>query len=987
MELPQGKCTVGASTRCQVPLTVAGVQPLHCLIVHGPNKTTVTRWAAGALLNGKEFSTADFRPGDLLQIGEARLQLLATSPAAAVPPPDDYSEAPATTFSPESSTSPQQRPDANQTDRKRCRRLIQALRELRTDTASFKHQIDGLQHQLQEAQRERDRLCEKLDSLETHAGKQQQSSVEIDRLVAELSAACERCNAAESNQAELQSQVQQLQNERERLVAGTETSRQRQHSMEEAIQLRDQRIEQLQKELEEWQFSTRQAEEQIAQQRDQAARWETEREELLASRSDHQLREQKWEQARVAYGEQLTQLENQLDAVRATLDEAHQQGAHKEAETAQLQQQIESLKAERDQLLAERGAYEQQQQESQESLADRDRQIAQLKAEQQGIYDTLQSVEQGAFEQVDACARLQTQLNQIQSERDQLAEAFSLQQQQVAELETTLSERDHLIEQLGEEIDRAIEQREQIDQLKEQLAAEEETIRALRSQKEELSSEKQSWGEQNGEQENRFAELTAELEQARASLAARTEEKQRLEALCEQSRAELDSGRPQLEQLQQQVEVLEHEKTALHAQIQNQAAHAEELLAELQRSRDLVTQRTQELESLQHHYEQLQRQGEGSSPEPPVAEQREMAEADGNSLEETAEASVTASDAETEANAAECFSPVSDFGHPPPGDQQGPSGEDAGEKLFESPESSTEAAGTSVKWWIEDDKEERDAATEFPAESNQADPAKAEALFAAQKDEASEEFQPPSFIEQYAAKFEEDGPSAIPPIEPPTEPTAARAQRDSELFTEEESDDDALAAYMANMMRRVRGETNVELPTPVAEEQSTEDEENEEALLAVQEISRRMTTPGVVDSSSEQQQYAPDSAAVDQPKRTRESQQPIDLTAMRNLANTSARSAIANHSKRRHLESAFTKFLICLIATVAAVSLLLISSSFRDLWFIGGCVAGGVAITWGMKLLGHLLASIREASRLRVTPVELDVEEEPLPIGGSDSAS
>ena len=36
LELPPGKTTIGSSPRCNVRIEQPGVQPLHCLIVEGP---------------------------------------------------------------------------------------------------------------------------------------------------------------------------------------------------------------------------------------------------------------------------------------------------------------------------------------------------------------------------------------------------------------------------------------------------------------------------------------------------------------------------------------------------------------------------------------------------------------------------------------------------------------------------------------------------------------------------------------------------------------------------------------------------------------------------------------------------------------------------------------------------------------------------------------------------------------------------------------
>ena len=79
MPLASGKCTVGSSSRCQIQLVSPQVRPLHCLIVNEAAETAVTRWAAGAMLNGQDFTKAAFQPGDCLRIGDVEVTLVAES--------------------------------------------------------------------------------------------------------------------------------------------------------------------------------------------------------------------------------------------------------------------------------------------------------------------------------------------------------------------------------------------------------------------------------------------------------------------------------------------------------------------------------------------------------------------------------------------------------------------------------------------------------------------------------------------------------------------------------------------------------------------------------------------------------------------------------------------------------------------------------------------------------------------------------------------
>jgi len=107
---------------------------------------------------------------------------------------------------------------------------------------------------------------------------------------------------------------------------------------------------------------------------------------------------------------------------------------------------------------------------------------------------------------------------------------------------------------------------------------------------------------------------------------------------------------------------------------------------------------------------------------------------------------------------------------------------------------------------------------------------------------------------------------------------------------------------------------------------------------------------------------------------------------MRELANSSARSAIAKHHQRRHLEKALISFLVCVMALLVGGYLLLTAKSYVGAPFIGGCMMVAIRAYGGGKLMGLLLSAIREGAweaKSPQTPQEISVEEDSLPIDGS----
>jgi len=53
---------IGSSPRCNLRIEQPGVQPLHCLIVHGSEGLSVRRWAADTQLNGVPLMMHRWRP-------------------------------------------------------------------------------------------------------------------------------------------------------------------------------------------------------------------------------------------------------------------------------------------------------------------------------------------------------------------------------------------------------------------------------------------------------------------------------------------------------------------------------------------------------------------------------------------------------------------------------------------------------------------------------------------------------------------------------------------------------------------------------------------------------------------------------------------------------------------------------------------------------------------------------------------------------------
>src|SRR3972149_6152632 len=79
VRLKSAKCTIGSSPNCTLRLHGKGINPVHCLILRGPNGAVIRRWSPNTLLNGQTFTNALILPGDRLSIGTLEFEIVATA--------------------------------------------------------------------------------------------------------------------------------------------------------------------------------------------------------------------------------------------------------------------------------------------------------------------------------------------------------------------------------------------------------------------------------------------------------------------------------------------------------------------------------------------------------------------------------------------------------------------------------------------------------------------------------------------------------------------------------------------------------------------------------------------------------------------------------------------------------------------------------------------------------------------------------------------
>ncbi|MBL9161357.1 MAG: hypothetical protein JNL18_01310 [Planctomycetaceae bacterium] len=182
---------------------------------------------------------------------------------------------------------------------------------------------------------------------------------------------------------------------------------------------------------------------------------------------------------------------------------------------------------------------------------------------------------------------------------------------------------------------------------------------------------------------------------------------------------------------------------------------------------------------------------------------------------------------------------------------------------------------------------------------------------------------PTSFIDKYRHLLEDnDGDSLTPAAPPEIDDEFLSPAKAADRTVPADDSDEALDAYMASMMQRMRSSSSSTLPEPA---------------------SNTPTAPAEVDASeSAPLDYDPSIPfEIESMKQGRRATASTDLTALREIANTSARSAIATHRKKRKVESAIGKMVVAFTALGTSGYLIWNAPSLQD-WQSSAGIAIGI---------------------------------------------
>jgi hypothetical protein len=256
--LARGKVAIGSSPSCQVVLPGEAARPLQCLLTLEADVATVTRWAAGVLLNGRDFRSASLQSGDKLSVGPWLIEVTgvaaakgpAPSPVAveserrqAAQAPDEapVAVAPQATAAGVSSDDPaiNSAPQAAFGDRlvlelwqsrfstrERCRRLIAASRDAKRQLDTARSALERAAQDLAEARQSQVATTMLVPTPVQPAAPSRSPADEelLKRLEVEVASLADRLQAAEKAAEDARGELAAELAERQRLTGELETA-------------------------------------------------------------------------------------------------------------------------------------------------------------------------------------------------------------------------------------------------------------------------------------------------------------------------------------------------------------------------------------------------------------------------------------------------------------------------------------------------------------------------------------------------------------------------------------------------------------------------------------------------------------------------------------------------------------------------------------------------------------------------------------------
>ena len=942
LKLSATKCTIGSAPDCTLRLHGSIFQPVHCLILRGASGTGIRRWAPDTRLNGRPFLDAPLSVGDNLSIAGLDFEVIAVPRREETLPPD------------------------LQPRKNRLKRLRRALARkqrrwdlertaLERQLAEWQQKLDVLNArrqavttQLDQLTTERETLKANLQQAQEQLGRAQQRFeqerqtwlAERRRLLQAADQRLEQIHRAEQEARDAQARalktLSDLQQEEVRLHQELERAA---AERDEAIAAQSAAIN----ELTAVQTACTELEEKLAQCRLEAERdrgqWAEDRHHLANEAARWQAQALTQEHAHTKRNRQheaeCAQLRTELSRVRQELEVAEQ--SRKQAEPAKedftaqrevLEQNIARLEQE---LLARQQAIDEEREawaqerhrlahlaaQWEAKLLAADQQRAHSAKERGDELEVLQQqkahLEQQLAHLKDAHASAEAQLERARRQAANLQQELTdvrieleqIRQQHTAEVAEWADER-HGLEQALADLRSQAAERDQAGATASQAA--EKEIQHLRAQADEMRERLQKAEAAREQAENAHqsddtntAQLHNALQELRAELGRQQNEFQHAQAGWNVERNRL------IEQWESRKQRLEQQLQSAEESVQGQEALAarcrqvEQELAEWKARAEHFRQQVSKLEEAEIKHSN-ERASIANEPVPTTAP------------EPTPSATIGGFTAAQMPPEDARVSPKIDA----PFEVQ--PGQDSAEEdviLFRT--ISDRAPVSSLDVLRQFGLTLEDAADDEPLEA----------------DSTSMTSGGPSETEATSAD-EKQHELACPPG-----PLASDCDESTDLAPAE--DEESIENYMNRLLQRVRGQSRGPQALPEGIER------NEPALAATLRKAVQAGPEPPVPAPPAPRKYVPRQA----PEKSAE------LSAMRELANSTARIAIDSSHERRHATKTLSKLIVTIFATVTGTVLLLLRAESENLTAYGAAAAFIIAIGWGLQTVSQARRLVR----------------------------
>jgi hypothetical protein len=558
------KCSIGSDSQCTLRLRAAGVAPMHCLVIRGPERTIVRRWADETRLNGQPFTTALLGIGDRLAIGSVEFEVVDGISSPPDEQPDDQPDeqpnekplaeaAPTTSAAPSSDESPSAQHAAIAGDRRaaaghgraRARRLLTRLREVRQD-----NELNAMR--LARLEAEHEKLRQQATAVEN--GKRSIDEKQMLEVEQQRAALEEQRRELDEARARIEEERNELHEERSAFSQAWSDFEQERGALASQRLLLQQELRTFEEhkhaltlERIDWQTDTSRAEADLANRRDELDRrtaalekqrleLETTRQRLEASQSDLQARQEdlarlekelaerkrQSEEDRLALESDRSNLErNQIafeqarDSLTRERQALEESGRAVERGRGELEQQRLEIEQTRQELERNRLAIEQTQGELERNRAELEKTRGELERNRQELEQLGAAAEKARGEVTADRDALAKERAQLEAERKNLLNEQAALADERQRLEARRSEgqsnEDLLTGRLTEQARQLTDATERLNRLTEELKQQQELLEAARL---ELDDERAQWEAERArlirDHEEHLAELRSE---------------------------------------------------------------------------------------------------------------------------------------------------------------------------------------------------------------------------------------------------------------------------------------------------------------------------------------------------------------------------------------------------------------------------------------------------------------------------------------------